>query len=276
MTPVETRLDACCAEEQKVPQQRCGFRFNMTDKAKPLPEVSSFIPLSRGKGGGPPPPPPSSPPAIRPILRRHTWPARHPAPPNQVSRSVHFDSGKHVRYFWKAEQPIAVGIASSPPPAPASTDDDDDDKPRVLGVQLALARLNFPAEIIPLRRGGGVRPIELEGVWLTDDPCRLLAAVSVSNLGYRKDVVCRFTFDGWRTSSEVRGVYIGSDRQGYDRFMVTVYQASSCGGADLTGRLFELCFRYCVNGETFWDNNGGRNYQVLLHRAVMVCAAVRD
>ena len=206
-------------------------------------------------------------PFISPILRRHTWPASNTRPSLPI-RSVHFDAGEHVRYFWKAEQPIAVGITASPP--------DEGTGSAVVGVQLALARLNFSAEREAHHDevGNPRPPVELERVWLADCPIRILASVVVANWGFEKDVVCRFTWDGWRTSNDVGGVYLGSIGNGFDRFIVPVYHLDA--SEDPAGRIFELCFRYYVNRETYWDNNGGRNYQVLLHREVVVRSLVRD
>jgi len=105
---------------------------------------------------------------------------------------------------------------------------------------------------------------------------RLVGSVAVRNLAFDKSVTARCTFDGWASYVNVRAVYARSER---------VARRSECGQflGSLEFDVFEfsvnlpvrwrtvrgerprveLAIRYDVDGKTFWDNNGGQNYELV-------------
>ncbi|KAK0728311.1 putative phosphatase regulatory subunit, partial [Lasiosphaeria miniovina] len=107
--------------------------------------------------------------------------------------------------------------------------------------------------------------VSLDQLWISDERNRLLATVSVRNLAYDKYVCCRYTHDGWKTTHEVAGAYLGSATPDRDTFALTIHLPSIARLAE--GKTFQLCFHYVVAGDEFWDNNGGANYIVWLHRS---------
>lgn len=201
-------------------------------------------------------------PALRPASRRR--PSSMPGTPT-FSKAVHFDSHlEHVRHFLQVDRPLAVSAGSSP------IDNYDSDTEYPFGVEAKPARSppfewdiiinSFPVET-PARKA---LPVRLERVWLSNDHKFLIGSVVVANLAFNKAVVCRFTLDYWKTTSEVAAEYMcdvtpkGSE-QGYDRFNFSIKLADL---ANLETKTLYFAIKYCVNGQEFWDNNNGTNFQV--------------
>ncbi|CAI6089242.1 unnamed protein product [Clonostachys chloroleuca] len=94
----------------------------------------------------------------------------------------------------------------------------------------------------------------------------LRGSVLVKNLTYVKSVFCRFTLDGWATFSDVCASYSsraesGGKPDGYDRFEFSINQlCPTAFGAD---RII-LCVCFVCNGQSYWDNNDGANYNIPL------------
>ncbi|KAH7126099.1 putative phosphatase regulatory subunit, partial [Dactylonectria macrodidyma] len=106
--------------------------------------------------------------------------------------------------------------------------------------------------------------VRLEKVWLSSDKKSLLGSVAVSNLAIQKSVVCRFTFDYWKTTSEIAAEYSHVIRPhetslGHDRFTFSIRLSNT---ANLESKTLFFCIRYSVNGQDYWDNNASRNFQV--------------
>jgi len=124
-----------------------------------------------------------------------------------------------------------------------------------------------------------VLPVETRSGTLNGSPPvidRLVGSVAVRNLAYEKSVTVRCTFDGWASYVNVRAVYARSER-------VVRREASSQSLVSLEFDVFEfsvnlpvrwralrgdrprveLAVRYDVDGKTFWDNNGGQNYELV-------------
>jgi hypothetical protein len=82
-------------------------------------------------------------------------------------------------------------------------------------------------------------------------------------LAFQKLVVARFTLDYWKTTSEVDADYNHDVRRrqndGCDRFNFSIKLADL---ANLENKTMIFCIRYSVNGQDYWDNNNGMNYQV--------------
>lgn len=78
----------------------------------------------------------------------------------------------------------------------------------------------------------------------------------VRNLGFQKKVTVVYTLDGWATT-KTSPAYFSSLVEGLDLEIWNWYinEFYTTGGSGV-----EYCFSYEVNGQTFWDNNFGRNY----------------
>ncbi|KAH8902533.1 hypothetical protein BR93DRAFT_972599 [Coniochaeta sp. PMI_546] len=202
-------------------------------------------------------------PALRPSSRRR--PSSMPGTPT-FSKAVHFDSHlEHVRHFLQVDRPLAVSAGSSP----VDNYDSDteypfpgDDRPagRTPPFEWEIVVTNFPVET-PARKSQAVR---LERVWLSNDQKCLIGSVVVANLAFQKLVTCRFTLDYWKTTSEVMAEYMCEVRpketpEGHDRFNFTIKLSDL---ANLESKTLYFCIRYNVNGQEYWDNNGGTNFQI--------------
>jgi hypothetical protein len=119
---------------------------------------------------------------------------------------------------------------------------------------------NFPVDT-PVRKA---QPVRLERIWLSNDQKSLVGSVAVSNLAFQKLVVCRFTLDYWKTTSEVAAEYVSEIRAvdtpiSQDRFNFTIKLSDL---ANLESKTLYFCIRYNVNGQEYWDSNNGTNFQV--------------
>lgn len=86
-------------------------------------------------------------------------------------------------------------------------------------------------------------------------------SVAVKNLAYNKVVRVRYTFDNWATYQDADLTY-SSPITGTDSelWSTTLSTSGSSGG-------FQFCVYYQVNGQTYWDNNFGSNYDSSYYRA---------
>ena len=202
-------------------------------------------------------------PALRPAhLRR---PSSMPGTPT-FSKMVHFDSHlEHVRHFLQVDRPLAVSTDSSP----IDHYDSDTEYPFKSSEKRAVQSPSYEWEIVMnnppaetlIRKG---QPVRLERVWMSPDQKSLIGFVSVANLAFQKFVVCRFTFDYWKTTSEVAAEYHheirpGEKEIGHDRFQFSIKLSDI---ADLEAKTLFFCIRYNVNGLEYWDNNSSLNFQV--------------
>lgn len=113
--------------------------------------------------------------------------------------------------------------------------------------------------------------VRLQKVWLSVDRKSVRGTVVVANLAFQKHVVCRFTFDYWRTVSEVtaeysRSVCSGGDSAEYDQFKFDIELPDL---PDLDSKILLLCVRYSVSGQEHWDNNHNANFHVAFRRTRM-------
>ncbi|CEJ82430.1 hypothetical protein VHEMI02493 [[Torrubiella] hemipterigena] len=207
---------------------------------------------------------------VRPALRsaNHRRPLSMPGTP-VFSKAVHFDSHlEHVRHFLQVDRPLAVSAGSSPVEAydsdteyPFPSGDKKAGQPRAPPFEWELATTNFPRDNNPIRRS---LPARLEKVWLSKDQKSMMGSVAVANIAFNKTVVCRFTLDDWKTTSEVAAEYSQAilpkeTANGHDRFTFTIQLADT---ANLECKTLYFCVRYAVSGQEYWDNNNGLNFQV--------------
>jgi hypothetical protein len=200
-------------------------------------------------------------PALRPASRRR--PSSMPGTPT-YHKAVHFNNElEQVRHFLQVDRPIAVSAGSSPVESYDSESDYPwgyDDGHRSTAVEWELKLTNFPGDT-PERRDAMVR---VERLFLASDNKTLVGTVAVANISFHKLVVARFTLDYWKTTSEVVAEYNQDVRKkqandGHDRFNFNIKLADQ---ANLESKTLLLCVRYNVNGQEFWDNNNGMNYQI--------------
>ncbi len=82
-----------------------------------------------------------------------------------------------------------------------------------------------------------------------DEQYYLVGEVNVLNLGYEKEIEVHFTRDQWQTEEQVYAEYIAGNNW---KFKIPLTHP--------TPQEMELVIAYRVNGETYWDNNGGKNH----------------
>jgi len=198
-------------------------------------------------------------PAIRPPSRR-----KHSSAPGTptYSKAVHFNEEiEQVRHFLQVDRPIAVSAGASP----AEGYEDEAEFP-----------FNYP-DITPSGSELEIRlgqfsdsddrkwcPVRVEKISLSPDQKSLLGVVTVANWGYQKLVIARFTFDYWKTTSEVVAEYSNEVRQnpredGHDQFNFNI---RLCDQANIESKTLLICVKYNVNGQDHWDNNSGMNFQI--------------
>ncbi|KAI1144669.1 carbohydrate-binding module family 21 protein [Hypoxylon sp. FL0543] len=209
---------------------------------------------------------------VRPALRPQRRPSSMPGTPT-FSKAVHFDSHlEHVRHFLQVDRPLAVSAGTSPADNYESDNEYPfgvDEKPstRSPPFEWELVVHNFPAET-PIRKS---LPVRLERVWMSPDQKCLIGSVAVANLAFQKTVVCRFTFDYWKTTSEVAAEYHHEIRPretetGHDRFQFSIKLSDL---ANLESKTLFFCIRYNVNGLEYWDNNDSVNFQVDFRKKIL-------
>lgn len=205
---------------------------------------------------------------VRPALRlgSHRRPSSMPGTPT-FSKVVHFDSHlEHVRHFLQVDRPLAVSAGSSPVEAYDSeteypfNSNSSQKHQRTPPFEWEMILTKFPVET-PARKA---LPARLERVWLSADQKFLHGSIAVLNLAFSKSVVCRFTLDYWKTTSEIGAEYSAeilprTAPQGHDRFNFMIKLSDL---ANLESKTLYFCIRYNVDGKEYWDNNGGSNFQI--------------
>ncbi|KAL9097403.1 MAG: hypothetical protein Q9165_000298 [Trypethelium subeluteriae] len=200
-------------------------------------------------------------PALRPSSRRRY--SSMPGTPT-YSKAVHFNEDiEQVRHFLQVDRPIAVSAGSSP----VETCETESEYPFGHGegpgsqrTEWEIKVANFPSESY----ARSTQPVRVERIFLSTDQKTLIGCVAVANIAFHKLVVARFTFDYWKTTSEIVAEYndeIGRKqvKDGYDRFNFNIKLADQ---ANLEAKTLLLCVRYSVDREEFWDNNNNANFQV--------------
>lgn len=218
-------------------------------------EMSPKPPMVRKKSGE----------LVRPALRPATARRRPSSMPGTpvYAKAVHFDSQlEHIRHFLQLDRPLAVSAETSP----VETHDTESEFPFSRGAskgtlswEWELRLSNFPTDL----SSRATSPVRLERLFLSADKTTMIGTVAVANLAFHKQVAARFTFDSWRTVSEVSATYCLDRRNqvldGYDRFSFDIKLDDQ---AKLENKTMFVCIRYNVTGNEFWDNNSGMNYQV--------------
>lgn len=109
------------------------------------------------------------------------------------------------------------------------------------------------------------QPVRLQNLELLPSSYKIRGSVTVFNLAFQKRVSVRFTFDDWKTVSDVAANHSHSLYLNHtivsDLFSFVIYLKRP--PLDTGGRL-QMCASYHVLNEEFWDNNNGKNYVIVL------------
>jgi hypothetical protein len=174
------------------------------------------------------------------------------------AKAVHFDSQlEHIRHFLQLDKPQAVSANTSP----VEDYNNESEFPfEVPSFEWGIRLSNFPKDV----SSRALQKVRLERLFLSSDKDTLVGVVAVANLAFQKHVAARFTFDYWRTVSEVTAEFSDDVRRkqahdGYDRFTFSIKLTDH---ANLEQKTMFVCIRYSVAGQEFWDNNNFMNYQV--------------
>lgn len=211
-------------------------------------------------------------PALRASSRRR--PSSMPGTPT-YSKAVHFDSHlEHVRHFLQVDRPLAVSAGSSPVETYESEtefpfgSEESSARSRGSSFEWEIKLSNFPHNEVESRKAW---PVHVERIFLSSDNKTLIGTIACQNLAFQKTVVSRFTFDYWKTTSELVADYSHDVRRksddGQDRFTFSIKLADQ---VNLENKTMFFCVKYAVNGTEYWDNNSGFNYQVDFSKKVKV------
>lgn len=205
-------------------------------------------------------------PALRPHSRAGRRPSSMPGTPT-FSKAVHFDSQlEHIRHFLQVDRPLAVSAGSSP------VENYESETEFPFGSNESGARSRGPAYEWDIRLanfphqsdGRKTLPVHVERVFLSADKKNLIGTVAVQNLAFHKQVTARFTFDYWKTTSEVAAEYSNDPRKNgpADNLDHFTFSISLVDQTNLENKTLFFCVRYNVNGTEYWDSNNSINYQV--------------
>ncbi|ORX52842.1 hypothetical protein DM01DRAFT_1270646, partial [Hesseltinella vesiculosa] len=159
---------------------------------------------------------------------------------------------EQVRLFLKSQTPLAVH--SDPPLFQEETKFD-------------VKYPGWPSKLMMYRSLTNAA-IRMENVQLDHDV--LIGRCRVANLAYQKLVTVRYSLDCWHTFHELDALYrepIASTTNTWDRFTFEIPVLHDSPILHPPSRKPFTCWialRYQVNGQEFWDNNDGKNYQIHL------------
>lgn len=99
--------------------------------------------------------------------------------------------------------------------------------------------------------------VMLENCVITD--MSITGVVRVANIGFHKSVRLRYSINNWVSFYDIMASYIQNSCDGpTDRFSFNLVAPSAVG----PGSKIAFAVSYTVNDTIYWDNNGGRNYEV--------------
>lgn len=269
---VQTTSPGLSAEARKIAHSRSSSELlNVPANQLPTFEQSSGeasdddalemrrVPLLRKKSGE----------LVKPALRGSSQkrPLSAPGTPT-FPKAVHFNENiEQVRHFLQIDKPSAVSADSSP----VETYESESDYPFVVEMNRKSRtveweiKTNFPKDSHERQ----CMPVRVEQINISKDGKTLNGLIAVANIAFGKFVYARFTFDYWKTTSEIAAEYsnirYAQSSDGYDRFTFSIKLSDQ---ANLQNKTLYLCARYNVAGQEHWDNNSGNNYQVDFTRKV--------
>lgn len=84
--------------------------------------------------------------------------------------------------------------------------------------------------------------------------------IAVRNLGYQKNVVVHYTYDN-KIWYDVSASYLKASSDGYEVWSFETPMES----LSVPNSKFRFAIKYEVNGDTYWDNNNGKDYYFELY-----------
>jgi hypothetical protein len=211
---------------------------------------------------------------VKPALRHLRRTSSAPGTPT-YHKAVRFNEEmEQVRHFLQVDRPIAVSAGSSPVEVyDSETDYPFGNEPKTTrAVEWEIRTTNFPQNAEERQ----YQAVRVEQIHVSKDSKSLIGVVAVANIAFEKYVVARFTFDYWKTTSEVAAEFNNAPGQqpggGYDRFQFSIRLSDQ---AHLQNKTLYLCVRYNAGGQEHWDSNSGHNFQVDFVRKPVPRAAPR-
>ncbi|KAI8071526.1 putative phosphatase regulatory subunit-domain-containing protein [Gongronella butleri] len=186
-----------------------------------------------------------------------------PVSPTQKKKSVRFCDDQdleQVRLFLKTQTPLAV---HSDPPLSFQEE-----------TRYEIKYPGWPSKLMMYKSLANAA-IRMENIQLDHDV--LIGRCRVANLAYQKQVTVRYSLDFWQTHHEIDAIFrepIASTTNTWDRFTFEIplddhhhadMDDETSPNATSAPRKPITCWvalRYQVNGQDFWDNNDGKNYQI--------------
>lgn len=128
------------------------------------------------------------------------------------------------------------------------------------GSHLLLDFVQPAADYLDMRNRLKTQQVCLETCSVQD---RMLSGtVQVRNVSFEKSVLVRITYDSWRSYQDVVGLYLNNiygcpdiDTFSFSVLVPEVFEPSN---------VVEFCIQYQTPDQTFWDNNDGKNYRLVV------------
>lgn len=128
------------------------------------------------------------------------------------------------------------------------------------GPHLLLDFIQPAADYLDMRNRLKSQQVCLETCSVQDH--MLSGTVQVRNVSFKKCVWVRITFDSWGSYQDVAGLYLNNvyGCPDIDTFSFSVMVPDTLGPSNLV----EFCIQYQTGDQTFWDNNRGENYRLVV------------
>lgn len=195
----------------------------------------------------------------RVLLKRATQQINDPIVIKQKykpKKTVQFSDNDDVRYFYKSHSPVQ--IHQEPPYMEYSVED------------YQLVQPNWPARNHLFFNLNNENKIRMENIQLVDGDYNTMSnnqfvlegRCRALNLSFEKTVHVRYTMDLWKSFHEEQAQFhetIQSTSHTWDRFYFKIpIEATS------ETKTIYMALRYTVDGQDYWDNNNGKNYEVII------------
>lgn len=103
--------------------------------------------------------------------------------------------------------------------------------------------------------------VSVENVLVKNDQCRLIGTVKVKNFSFEKEVFIRLSDNEWKSYFD-RPCKYSSNRCGGDAYDTFQFDFE-IPRDDAAHQRIEFCVCYRANSQEFWDNNDGKNYEII-------------
>ena len=122
---------------------------------------------------------------------------------------------------------------------------------------------------------GSNNNVILESVKLNSSGNSLIGFVYVKNITFTKKIIVKLTYDNWNSFIEIENAnyissnhifkYSDSNANNYDKFSFIIKLDNLNTFGNNLSLIF--CVQYLANNISFWDNNNGSNYKIVLRKA---------